>query len=117
MNSAMPALDEAVLARVVETTAHGGLSSPRWCKVVGMLRQNWAIILEASPSVLVFLDDLQGIVDARFAHDQHVAAQQVTANACERHRPGNFPEPPTGTWQLSHHSLGRIYAPGRSRRD
>jgi len=106
------ALDEALLARI-EAAGRSEPPTPLWCKVVGMLQQNWAVILGGQPCVIVFCDDLRGVFDARDAHDRLVAVQQLEAQGFDAHREGDFPAPPTGTWHLGSHPHGRIYASGR----
>ena len=106
-----PVLDEALLAQVVDATRAEPLPS-LWCKVVGMLQQNWAIVLEGPSCIIVFCDDRSGVFDARYALDSLVAIQQLEAQGFEPHRPGDFPPPPTGAWHLSAHPSGRIYATG-----
>jgi len=103
-----PALNEALLAQVIAMQP-----APLWCKVVGMLQQNWAIVLEGPPCIIVFCDARRGVFDARYALDSLVAIQQLEAQGFELHKPGDFPAPLTGTWHLGTHPSGRIYATGR----
>ena len=93
------------------------LNSDYWIKIVGMLEQNWALILEKSGSCRVyFMDDCNGVFDWIDFENRHVAEHELLDNDFERYATSACKAlvgKPMGDFRLRQHPNGRIYSSGR----
>lgn len=89
-----------------------------WIKIVGMLQQNWALIIKQKNKVLiVFFDDFCGIFDEIAYDSVEDAKQSLTRNGFslfnEDKEVQSFVSTPQGKFHEITHINGKIYSSGR----
>lgn len=84
-------------------------------KVIGMLQQNWAVIvsLDARATVL-FVDDRSGVFDCLEFVDEDAAIRSLERNGFKDHSPSSQHVMPSPEWPLveGRHPNGPIYSSG-----
>jgi hypothetical protein len=105
-----------MLSRVPEEIEE--LAADPWLKVVGMLQQNWAVILESKRgTIIVFFSDTKGIFDDVEYESLDTAEAALRINGFDKY--SNDPEAPgfialpEGEFEFRDHPSGRIYSTGR----
>jgi hypothetical protein len=88
-----------------------------WIKVVGMLQQNWAVIIERSDSVLVvFYNDLCAVFDEMQFDSVEEATTGLLRNGFTKYSDNpqfsEFIALPEGQFVEGSHPSGRIYSSG-----
>ena len=89
-----------------------------WFKIVAMLQQNWAVILEGAESgLIVFYDDRCGVFDEIQVSSVSEASEALLRNGFSKFRESpesqKFIALPTGKFRERAHPDGRIYSSGR----
>ena len=93
------------------------IAADPWIKVVGMLQQNWAVIVEQEGSaVVVFYNDLCEVFDEiRFDSMDEAGAALLRNGFSKYHddpRTSEFIAVPEGEFTEGSHPNGRIYSSG-----
>jgi hypothetical protein len=94
------------------------LGSDLWFKVVGMLQQNWAVIIDRKDSaIIVFFSDIKGIFDDMEYESVGTAVAALRINGFEKYSDDaeaqGFIALPDGEFDLRGHPNGCIYSSGR----
>ena len=93
------------------------LSKDPWFKVVGMLQQNWAVVVEREREVLVvFYGDTSGVFDQMPFDSKKDAEEALIRNGFSKYSDDpnveEFLAIPRGEFYASTHPSGRIYSEG-----
>ncbi len=94
------------------------LARDPWFKVVDMLQQNWAVVLEDVESTfIVFYGDTCGVFDEIETSSRNEAEDALARNGFTKFREDpraqEFIGLPRGEFHESEHPNGRIYSSGR----
>jgi len=94
------------------------LANDPWIKVVEMLQQNWAVVLEdESPILVVFFDDRRGVFDELRFESLEKATTALKRNGFFKYQTDRevqeFIPLPEGDFHERAHWNGRIYSSGR----
>ena len=94
------------------------LTADPWNKVVGMLQQNWAVIVEKeSSAVVVFYNDLCAVFDEIEFSSAQEARAGLLRNGFSKYRDdqnlSEFIAIPEGDFVEGDHPGGRIYSSGK----
>jgi hypothetical protein len=102
----------------MRTKIPAAVAEDPWFKVVDMLQQNWAVILEEDVEVLVvFYGDTCGVFDELRFDSSDEAKAALLKNGFRKYkedeRAQGFIALPQGSFQVKEHPNGRIYSSGR----
>jgi hypothetical protein len=100
------------------TNISSDLSADPWIKVVDMLQQNWAVIVEKDDTVLaVFYEDTCGVFDQISFNDRMSAEMALMRNGFQKFNEhptaAEFIALPEGEFRERPHPNGYVYSSGR----